>query len=88
MIGGRGFDFDREVAVMAIVNRTPDSFYDRGATFALEHAVAAAMRAVDDGADWVDVGGVPFGRGPVVTTEEEIEPSRVSCRRFVGGVTV
>ncbi|HLU63154.1 MAG TPA: dihydropteroate synthase, partial [Protaetiibacter sp.] len=51
---------------MAIVNRTPDSFHDRGATFALDAAVEASLRAVADGADWVDVGGVPFGRGPVV----------------------
>jgi dihydropteroate synthase len=60
------------VAVMAVVNRTPDSFYDRGATFALDRAVEAAMRAVDAGADWVDIGGVPFGRGPAVSTAEEM----------------
>jgi dihydropteroate synthase len=55
------------------VNRTPDSFYDRGATFALDRAVAAAARAVELGADWVDIGGVPFGRGPAVSTAEEID---------------
>jgi dihydropteroate synthase len=60
VIGGRRFDFDRQVAVMAVVNRTPDSFYDRGATFALDKAVAAVARAVDEGADWVDIGGVKF----------------------------
>jgi dihydropteroate synthase len=59
-IGARTFDFSRQVAVMGIVNRTVDSFYDRGATFALEKAVAAALRAVADGADWVDIGAVPF----------------------------
>ncbi|MBX3098611.1 MAG: dihydropteroate synthase [Salinibacterium sp.] len=57
---------------MAVINRTPDSFYDKGATFALDRAIAAALRAADDGADWVDIGGVPFGRGPVVTMEEEV----------------
>jgi dihydropteroate synthase len=71
-IGAQTFDFDRRVAVMAIVNRTPDSFHDRGATFALDRAVDAALRAADDGADWIDVGGVPFGRGPVVTLDEEL----------------
>jgi dihydropteroate synthase len=71
-IGARTFDFSREVAVMAIVNRTPDSFFDRGSTFAFDKAVAAAIAAVADGADFVDVGGVPFGRGPAVTLEEEI----------------
>jgi dihydropteroate synthase len=59
-IGARTFDFSRQVAVMGIVNRTVDSFYDRGATFALDAAVAAVRRAVADGADWVDVGAVPF----------------------------
>ena len=58
---------------MAIVNRTPDSFYDKGATFALDRAVEAALTAADDGADWVDIGGVPFGRGPAVSTQEEID---------------
>lgn len=60
------------VAVMAVVNRTPESFYDKGATFALDRAVEAAQRAVDAGADWIDIGGVPFGRGPAVSTAEEI----------------
>lgn len=64
-------DGDR-VAVMAVVNRTPDSFYDKGATFALDRAVEAALRAADAGADWIDIGGVPFGRGPAVSTAEEV----------------
>jgi dihydropteroate synthase len=72
-IGARRFDFDRHIAVMAIVNRTPDSFFDQGSTFALDRAVAAALQAVEDGADWVDVGGVPFGRGPSVSLEEELD---------------
>ncbi len=72
-IGAREFDFSRRVAVMAIVNRTPDSFHDRGATFALDRAVEAALAAVADGADWIDVGGVPFGRGPVVELVEELD---------------
>jgi dihydropteroate synthase len=73
MIGARAFDFSSQVAVMAIINRTPDSFYDKGSTFALDRAVDAALAAVANGADWVDIGGVPFGRGPVVSLEEELE---------------
>lgn len=72
VIGRRTFDFDRQVAVMAVVNRTPDSFFDRGATFALDRAVEAALAAERLGADWVDIGGVPFGRGPHVPVEEEM----------------
>ena len=57
---------------MAIVNRTPDSFYDGGATFALDAAVAAGHRAVEQGAQIVDVGGVKFAPGPAVRIEDEI----------------
>ncbi len=57
---------------MAIVNRTPDSFYDRGATFTDESAKEAARRVVADGADIVDVGGVKAGPGQVVDVDEEI----------------
>ena len=72
-IGARKFDFAREVAVMAIINRTPDSFFDNGSTFELDRSVNAAMAAVGDGADIVDVGGVPFGRGPAVSRDEELD---------------
>ncbi|MCU1527668.1 MAG: dihydropteroate synthase [Frondihabitans sp.] len=72
-IGRRTFDFDRQIVVMAIVNRTPDSFFDQGATFSLDRAVEAALRAVGDGADWVDIGGVKFAPGPEVPADEEIE---------------
>jgi dihydropteroate synthase len=71
--GRRTFDFARRVAVMAIVNRTPDSFYDQGATFGLEAALAAGERALAEGADWLDVGGVKAGPGPPVTEAEELD---------------
>ena len=71
--GRRTFDFDRRVAVMAILNRTPDSFYDRGATFGFEAALAAGERALAEGADWLDVGGVKAGPGPPVSEAEELE---------------
>ncbi len=72
-IGGRTFDFAREVAVMGIVNRTPDSFYDRGRTFALDAAVTLALALVEDGADLLDVGGVKAGPGEPVSEQEELE---------------
>lgn len=72
VIGGRTFDFARRVAVMAIVNRTPDSFHDQGSTFALEKATAAVRAAAEAGADWIDIGGVPFAPGPDVPPEEEL----------------
>ncbi|WP_298229931.1 dihydropteroate synthase [Gryllotalpicola sp.] len=72
-IGAHAFDFSRQVVVMAVVNRTPDSFYDVGRTFGLDAAVDAALAAALAGADWVDVGGVPFAPGPALPAEEEAE---------------
>ncbi|OJF09892.1 dihydropteroate synthase [Couchioplanes caeruleus] len=73
VIGGRRYDFSRRVAVMAIVNRTPDSFHDRGRTFALDRATEAVRSAAEAGADWIDIGGVPFAPGPEVSTSEELD---------------
>ena len=67
---GRPVATDRAL-VMAIVNRTPDSFYDRGATFSDQAAMAAVDRAVDEGADIVDIGGVKAGPGEDVDAAEE-----------------
>ena len=68
---GRPVAGDRAL-IMAIVNRTPDSFYDRGATFTDGAAKEAAHRVVSDGADVVDIGGGKAGPGEVVDTAEEI----------------
>jgi dihydropteroate synthase len=71
--GRRTFDFGRRVAVMAILNHPPDSFYDRGANFGLGAALAAGERALAEGTDWLDVGGVKAGPGPPVPEAEELE---------------
>jgi dihydropteroate synthase len=69
-LGNRTFG-NTELVVMAIVNRTPDSFFDRGATYALDAAVDRADQAVAEGAGIIDVGGVKAGPGdPVDLTEE------------------
>jgi dihydropteroate synthase len=70
-LGSRTFG-PGDLAVMAIVNRTPDSFYDHGATFALTDALRAVERAVADGADIIDIGGVKAGPGSDVDVAEEI----------------
>jgi dihydropteroate synthase len=61
-----------ELVVMAIVNRTPDSFFDRGATFARDSALRAVERAVTEGAEIIDIGGVKAGPGDEVDVAEEI----------------
>jgi dihydropteroate synthase len=77
-LGKREFG-PHEPVIMAIVNRTPDSFYDRGATFHDEPALARVERAVAEGAAIIDIGGVKAGPGEEVTAEEE-------ARRTVGFV--
>ena len=57
---------------MAIVNRTPDSFYRPGTTWDEGAALVGVPAAVAEGADILDVGGVPAKPGPEVTVTEEI----------------
>ena len=71
-LGERDFGPD-ELVVMAIVNRTPDSFYDQGATFALSAALERIDRVVAEGADIVDIGGLKAGHGRPVSLAEEID---------------
>ncbi|MGW3010991.1 dihydropteroate synthase [Streptomyces sp. NPDC001219] len=77
-LGNREFGV-HEPVIMAIVNRTPDSFYDQGATFRDEPALARVEQAVADGAAIIDIGGVKAGPGEEVSAEEE-------ARRTVGFV--
>lgn len=71
VLRGRRFDASRP-AVMAVVNRTPDSFYP-----AARHGLPAALERLEDalaeGADIVDVGGVRAGQqGEWVDAEQEV----------------
>ncbi|HEV7675597.1 MAG TPA: dihydropteroate synthase [Candidatus Angelobacter sp.] len=53
--------------VMGILNVTPDSFSDGGKFLARDHAVAHALKMLDDGADLLDIGGESTRPGtPVV----------------------
>ncbi len=72
-LGGRRYDLTTRTLVMGILNRTPDSFYDQGATYALDALLHRAGRLVAEGADILDVGGVKAGPGPEVDEAEELE---------------
>jgi dihydropteroate synthase len=72
-IGNRRFDVRTRALVMGILNRTPDSFYDRGATWNFDAFVRRADELVRDGADLLDVGGVKAGPGPDVSEAEELD---------------
>ncbi|MBS2963634.1 dihydropteroate synthase [Actinocrinis puniceicyclus] len=75
-----------ELVVMAIVNRTPDSFYDRGATFDDDAAMKRVELAAAQGARIVDIGGVKAGPGNEVGPAEEIRRVvpfvEAVCERF------
>jgi dihydropteroate synthase len=82
-LGERSIDIRRRVVVMGILNRTPDSFYDRGATWDFGAFVRRAEQLVDAGADLLDIGGVKAGPGPEVGEDEELErvvPAVVAVR--------
>ena len=70
-LGRREFPAD-QLVVMAIVNRTPDSFYRPGVTWDPAAALERVHEAVAEGADIVDVGGVPARPGDEVDAKEEI----------------
>src|SRR5664279_1879705 len=53
-----------QTALLAIINRTPDSFYDAGRYLDDEVALSAVALAVADGADAVDIGGAKQAPGP------------------------
>ena len=71
----------RQLLVMAIVNRTPDSFYRPGVTWDETAAMDRVHQAVAGGADIVDIGGVPAAPGTDVDPAEEI-------RRTAGFIAV
>lgn len=88
---GRTFDAGRP-AVMAIINRTPDSFYVTSGTSGIEDALAALADAVAAGADLVDVGGVRAGQeGDWVDADEEIarvRPFLLAAREAHPGLVI
>nr|WP_198153113.1 dihydropteroate synthase [Pseudofrankia sp. DC12] len=61
-----------ELVVMAIVNRTPDSFFDKGATYGEAEALAAVERAIAEGAGIIDIGGVKAAPGAEISATEEL----------------
>jgi dihydropteroate synthase len=80
-LGDRTYDLTHRALVMGILNRTPDSFYDKGLTYELDALCRRAEQLVSEGADLLDVGGVKAGPGPEVTEAEELD-------RVVGAIAI
>ena len=87
-LGDRRHDLTHRGLVMGILNRTPDSFYDKGQTYALDALYARAESLVADGADILDIGGVKAGPGPEVSEAEEMERVVGLVARFATPVSV
>lgn len=68
---GRHAFADDATIMMAIVNRTPDSFYDKGATWAEDKAFDRVAQVVDEGAEMVDIGGIKAAPGEEIDETEE-----------------
>src|SRR3954452_11871411 len=92
---GRHEFTDDATLMMAIVNRTPDSFYDKGATWAEDKAIDRVAQASDEGAEIVDIGGAPgrlaarlgqpLGAGNVAAVDPS-QPFVDACRARLPGV--
>lgn len=87
-LGSRVFDTRWRALVMGIVNRTPDSFYDKGRYFDLSASLARAEALVRAGADLIDVGGVKAGPGPEVSEAEEMDRVLPAVERIVAELGV
>ena len=72
-LGPVTFDVSTRALVMGILNRTTDSFFDKGEFFELDDLLRLAETQVNEGADLLDVGGVKAGPGPDVAEDEELE---------------
>ena len=82
------YDVTHRALVMGILNRTPDSFYDRGEYWDFNSFLARADELVAQGADFLDIGGVKAGPGPEVSTEEELERVLPAIEALVARVDV
>jgi len=77
----RSLELGNRTLVMGILNVTPDSFSDGGKFLARDHAVAHALKMLDDGADLLDVGGESTRPGTPVA--ESGIPAEEELRRIL-----
>ena len=62
---------DDDALMMAIVNRTPDSFFDKGATWTEDAALERVRLVASQGAEIVDIGGIKAAPGAEIDAAEE-----------------
>jgi len=73
LLKDKRLDFSKKVAVMGVLNLTPDSFFNGGRFNREDAALNRVEEMVEEGADIIDVGGESTRPGAKkVTLEEEI----------------
>jgi len=70
-IGNRNFDLENEIAIMGILNVTPDSFSDGGKFNSLDPSLQHVEKMIEDGADIIDLGGESTRPGHKSVNETE-----------------
>ncbi len=63
--------------VVGVINVSPESFYRNSVCTSVEEAVKKALKMVEDGADFVDVGGMSTAPYKSTWVSEEVELRRV-----------
>jgi dihydropteroate synthase len=72
--GGAFWTLGRRTVILGVLNVTPDSFYDGGKFLNAGEAISRGLEMVEDGADWIDIGGQSSRPGALpVTLEEELK---------------
>ena len=72
--GKKVYDLSSRTHVMGVLNITPDSFSDGGKYNNPEAALAHAKAMIDEGADFIDIGGQSTRPGAEeITAEEELK---------------
>ena len=70
---GKSLKLERP-CLIGILNTTPDSFSDGSLFFEFDAALAQARKMIEDGADWLDIGGESTGPGSTdVSLDEELQ---------------
>jgi len=77
----RQLELGPRTLVMGILNVTPDSFSDGGRFLSRDHAVAHALKMLEDGADLLDIGGESTRPGTPVA--ESGIPAAEELRRIM-----
>lgn len=88
-LGRFRLDLGRRIAVMGILNVTPDSFHDGGRYFDPERAVERGLAMVEEGADLIDIGGdSASGEAAEIDSAEEIRRIEPVVRALASRVPV